>query len=58
MTIDAVNFKYGAQTLKSENVVGIEGYVWDRLLFGSITNLEELYAEREACPVSEISLKD
>ena len=58
MTIDAVNFKYDAQTLKSENVVGIEGYVWDCLLFGSVTDQDELYAEREAWPVSEISLKD
>ena len=58
MTIDAVNFKYGAQTLKSENVVRIEGYVWDRLLSASVTELEELYAELEAWLVSEISLKD
>ena len=58
MTIDAVNFKYSAQTLKSENAVGIEGYVWDRLLSASVTDLEELYAEREAWLVSEISLKD
>jgi len=49
--LDAVNFKYGQNVLRTGNMVGIEQYIWDRIPFGSFQDLEALYAEEEAWPV-------
>ena len=49
--MDAVNLRYGANVLRTGSMVGIDQYVWDRIPFGSVTDLEELYAERDAYPV-------
>ena len=49
--LDSVNFRYGPNVLRTGSMAKIEEYMWDRIPFGSVTDLEELYAERESCPV-------
>jgi len=49
--LDAVNFKYGQNVLRTGSMVGIEGYIWDRIPFGGFQDLEALYAEEEPWPV-------
>lgn len=49
--MDAVNFRYGSNVLRTDSMAGIDEYIWDRIPFGSVTDLEELYAEREVWPV-------
>ncbi len=49
--MDAVNFRYGSNVLRTGSMAGIDEYIWDRIPFGSPTYLEELYAEREAWPI-------
>ena len=43
--LDAVNSRYGAFCLKSALMVGVEKHVWDRIAFGSVQDLEELYSD-------------
>lgn len=45
--MDSVNHRYGMFALKSGAMVGAERHVWDRIPFGSVQDLEELYADHE-----------
>lgn len=51
--MDSVNHRYGQFTLKSGAMVGIEQHIWDRIPFGSVQDLEELYADHEPAPVAQ-----
>ena len=45
--MDSVNHRYGLFTLKSGAMVGVEQHIWDRIPFGSVQDLDEMYADHE-----------
>lgn len=51
--MDSVNHRYGLFTLKSGAMAGMEQYIWDRIPFGSVQDLEELYADHEPALVAQ-----
>lgn len=48
-SLDVINLKYGPNTLRTARMVGanIEANIHDRIPFGSVSDVEELYAEEE-----------
>jgi len=52
-SLDVINLKYGLNTLRTARMVGanIEANIHDRIPFGSVSDVEELYAEEEAWEV-------
>ena len=51
--MDSVNYRYGLFTLKSGAMVGVEQHIWNRIPFGSVQDLEELYADHEPTLVAQ-----
>ncbi len=51
--MDSVNHRYGLFTLKSGAMVGVEQHIWDRIPFGSVQDLEELYAGHKPALVAQ-----
>lgn len=51
--LDAINFKYGPYTLRTGVMVGplLDAHIHDRTPFGSVSDVEELYADEEAWAV-------
>lgn len=51
--LDAINFKYGPYTLRTGLMVGaaVDAHIHDRIPFGSVSDVEELYADEEAWAV-------
>ena len=54
-SLDLINLKYGPNTLRTARMVGanIKANIHDRIPFGSVLDVEELYAEEEAWRIPE-----
>jgi len=46
-----VKLHYFTVNVGTGSIAGIDEYIWDRIPFGSVTDLEELYSEQEAWPI-------